>query len=705
MHFVFFFWPLCMMVATPPSAEASDQSGKAEDIDSQRLSTLGVRAGRGADGDARQQRCEEGSQGAERGLLQQDSGPQAARCNAEGPAEGFGVEAGGGAGEVERRHILLYGKSWIRKSFSYHCSIEEGAARTTPWQESGDAAGRGAREGGSTAPEANTRAPPSGCGAAAAVSDPVPVPAKAAGDATGAVRSQRECERWERNVPRRPRSSAPWPRVKKAAACSDNGEGYGNAGWGCGGDGARRGPAADAPSQAAASPCAPSRVVFSGQCYMCGTTGHSQNYCFQKRCDLCGVYGHSSKVCSLGGEAATATGTRWGATPAAQQGAAAKQRGRPTVPRPCSAAAAPLPAAHRRSPPPADGRGGNRASPSATAARPGSQQHTGGRSNPAPAAAAATAATSPSPPHRDPRRSIGARSADDDSDGDSSDPDTIASPDAHDSGGGGAAISRVRSSWAPSSLPSVWLSARQKGAWSTAHGFRHARCTASSPDGPRSWTPCSRLTDACASSPLAPGLRSPAAARDGEGEGPAVSQETLHSACAALPTQRRGGAPAPPRANPDLALGYGSDSRPNASHALAECDPLQPEWLLCAASVACPSGEVAPSALQSDALAAPPVSLVDAQSVGREGYTLPSAGPGAAVPEFSSMNRPSDPSLVAGRRLSVSADTSHRRPCCQQIPSVDDACPPRPDECSEERYTTSQAGAQANLDSLHGTAV
>lgn len=706
MYLVFLLWPLCMMSAMPPPAEASDESEKAEDVDSQRLSTLSAEAGRDAESDARQQRCEGGSQGAEQGPPPQDSGPQAVRCSAGEPAKGFGVEAG--AGEVERRHILLYGKSWIRKSFSYHCSIEEGAARATAWWEPGDAANRGAGGGGSAAPEAGARAPSAGCAAVAAVSDPVPVPARAAGGAARAECSQRECERWERNVPRRSRGPAPWPRVRKAAACSDGSRGHGksdNAAWEGGGDDSTgRGPAAGAPLQAAANPCAPSRVVFSGQCYMCGTTGHSQNYCFLKRCDVCGVYGHSSKVCSLGGEAAAATRARWEAAPAAQQGAATRERGRPTMPRVHSAAAAPLPADHHRLPLPADGRGGNKASPSSTtAAWPGPQRHKGGRSSPASAAAAAaaTAAASPPPPHRDPRRGIGARSADEDSTGDGGGPKAIAGPNVHggsdsdsdsSSGGGGgdAIISHARLSWAPSSLPSVWLSARQKSVWPTVHGFRHARCTASPPVGSRSWAPCSCLTDAC-SPPSAPGLRLLPTARDGEGEeGSAVSQETLRPTCAALPTQRRGDAPAtPPRTNPDLAPGYGSDSRPNALHAFAECGSLQPEWLLRAAPVTCPSGGAAPPALQFDALATSPVGLVSTQPVGHEGDTRPSsAGPGATVPEFSSTDRASDPPpSIAARRLSVSTDTSHHRPCCQQTPSVDNARSPRPGDYSEERDT------------------
>jgi hypothetical protein len=43
--------------------------------------------------------------------------------------------------------------------------------------------------------------------------------------------------------------------------------------------------------------CIPNCVNFTGECYLCGTTGHSQNYCPLKKCDSCMQFGHSDKVC------------------------------------------------------------------------------------------------------------------------------------------------------------------------------------------------------------------------------------------------------------------------------------------------------------------------------------------------------------------------------------------------------------------------
>jgi len=41
----------------------------------------------------------------------------------------------------------------------------------------------------------------------------------------------------------------------------------------------------------------PPDVTFDGDCYLCGKSGHSQNYCFLRKCHRCGRYGHSERVC------------------------------------------------------------------------------------------------------------------------------------------------------------------------------------------------------------------------------------------------------------------------------------------------------------------------------------------------------------------------------------------------------------------------
>ncbi len=41
----------------------------------------------------------------------------------------------------------------------------------------------------------------------------------------------------------------------------------------------------------------PPRIAFEGECYACGTSGHSQNYCPLKRCETCLHFGHAEKVC------------------------------------------------------------------------------------------------------------------------------------------------------------------------------------------------------------------------------------------------------------------------------------------------------------------------------------------------------------------------------------------------------------------------
>ena len=43
--------------------------------------------------------------------------------------------------------------------------------------------------------------------------------------------------------------------------------------------------------------CSPPTIQFTGECFLCGINGHSQNYCPLKKCESCGEFGHSDKVC------------------------------------------------------------------------------------------------------------------------------------------------------------------------------------------------------------------------------------------------------------------------------------------------------------------------------------------------------------------------------------------------------------------------
>jgi len=41
----------------------------------------------------------------------------------------------------------------------------------------------------------------------------------------------------------------------------------------------------------------PKLVLFQGNCYCCGASGHSQSYCPLKKCSGCGIFGHSQRIC------------------------------------------------------------------------------------------------------------------------------------------------------------------------------------------------------------------------------------------------------------------------------------------------------------------------------------------------------------------------------------------------------------------------
>lgn len=48
-----------------------------------------------------------------------------------------------------------------------------------------------------------------------------------------------------------------------------------------------------APALGVAAP----RTVFDGECYLCVSEGHSQNYCPLSRCHTCHRYGHTERAC------------------------------------------------------------------------------------------------------------------------------------------------------------------------------------------------------------------------------------------------------------------------------------------------------------------------------------------------------------------------------------------------------------------------
>ncbi|AGO82469.1 hypothetical protein pdul_cds_418 [Pandoravirus dulcis] len=49
--------------------------------------------------------------------------------------------------------------------------------------------------------------------------------------------------------------------------------------------------------QAPALGVAAPRTVFDGECYLCVSEGHSQNYCPLSRCHTCHRYGHTERAC------------------------------------------------------------------------------------------------------------------------------------------------------------------------------------------------------------------------------------------------------------------------------------------------------------------------------------------------------------------------------------------------------------------------